>query len=442
MEDPEPSPGMLVTPLSRRRFLRGSLAVGGTAVGSVVTTGATGATATGAAPKVESSCATVTEAGLVVSVVATGPGSARVEAWPSDSPDAVVRSPWRGTNGAGVAKLTLAGAARPGEAWSWRGVVRALSGGPETRGRVHRVPARPAAGTPSAFTFAFGSCILQKHSIPTLQVALAAHPVFFAMIGDLGYQDDPAFHPYAQTYPRYVELFRRILRRRDMSRLLEATPLFGVQDDHDYGQDDAWRATLKTYAAQAYADVIPGARWPEPDYRRWSIGQVDFFLTDNRRYRDPPSPPFANGEYRSVLGTQQRNWLLDGMATSNARLKVVFIPMTMAWYWSAGERDAVLRAIEERVAGTVILCSGDKHAGAFVRHADRVWELLASPLENPAKHRTPMKPGVLYTENGTGEALWDVVALVEVDTASEQTVTLRLMRDNGAELHREVVSLA
>ena len=87
------------------------------------------------------------------------------------------------------------------------------------------MPARPAPGSPSAFTFAFGSCILQKHAIPTLQVALSHHPVFFAMIGDLGYQDDVAFHPYAQTYDRYVELFRRILRRRDMSRLLEATLL-------------------------------------------------------------------------------------------------------------------------------------------------------------------------------------------------------------------------
>jgi hypothetical protein len=94
------------------------------------------------------------------------------------------------------------------------------------------------------------------------------------------------------------------------------------------------------------------------------------------------------------------------------------------------------------VSGTVVFCSGDKHAGAFVRHTDRVWELLACPLENPTKHKTPMKPGVVYTENGTDRALWDVVGLVDVDTASAQTVTLRLLRDTGEELHREVVPLA
>ena len=302
MEDPEPSPGALDTTLSRRRFLRGSLAVGGAAAAVGVASNASTAAAAGTAPKIESSCATLTEDGLVVSVAATAPASARVEAWPTGKPGAGVMSAWRRTNGAGVALITLPGAARPGEAWSWRGMLRGEAGGPDVRGTVHHVPARPAPGTPSAFTFAFGACILQKYAIPTLKVAQAARPVFFAMIGDLGYQDDPTFHPYAQTYPRYVSLFRRILRRRDMVRLLEATPLYGVQDDHDYGQDDAWGATVKDYAAQAYADVIPGARWPEPNYRRWSVGQVDFFLTDNRRYRDPPDPPFENGTYRERPG--------------------------------------------------------------------------------------------------------------------------------------------
>jgi hypothetical protein len=38
--------------------------------------------------------------------------------------------------------------------------------------------------------------------------------------------------------------------------------------------------------------------------------------------------------------------------------------------------------------------------------------------------------------------LWDVVGVIDVDTASAQTVTLRLLRDTGDELHREVISLA
>jgi hypothetical protein len=394
-------------------------------------------------PAPDVACATVDDRGLIASVRATGPARIQVEAWPAGRPQDRVRSGWARTNEAHAAELTLPGVGGRERPWVWRGLVRPASGsGSPLADRLRRLPPRPARSRPSAFTFAFGSCILQRRPIPSLAVARAADPQFFAMLGDLGYQDDVGFHPHGQTYGRYVELFRRILRRPDLARLLDRVPLYAVQDDHDYGQDDAWRETIKEYAARAYADVIPGVRWPEPDYRRWSIGEVDFFLTDNRRYRDPPQPPFENGVYRSVLGSEQRAWLLDGMAASDARVKVVFSPMTMAWYWSKSEREDVLAQISSRVSGTVIVCSGDKHAGAFVRHDTRVWELLASPLQNPVKHRTPPRPGVLWTENGADRALWNVVGVVDVETRGAGSVTLRLLREDGRELHREAVPLA
>ena len=95
MVDPEPSPEPLQTPVSRRRFLRGSLAVGGVAAGSAI---APNARAAGGAPKVESSCATVTAKGLVAAVLTTAPASVRVEAWPTNAPADKVKSAWRGTN--------------------------------------------------------------------------------------------------------------------------------------------------------------------------------------------------------------------------------------------------------------------------------------------------------------------------------------------------------
>ncbi len=436
MSDHNPPPEAGEPSISRRTFLGGSLVLAG---GAVAIAGDQAAAESG--PKAEAACSTVDERGLRVAVLTTAPARVRVEAWPSGAPRDVVRSRWRHTNAADVAKVRLPGTDTPGRAWRWRAIVTAPGGGREVTDRTRRIPRRPAPGEASAFTFAFGSCILQKHAIPALRVALEAEPQFFAMLGDLGYQDDPELHPYAQTYDRYAELFRRILRRRDVARLLAVTPIYAVQDDHDYGQDNAWRDTVKSYAAQAYADVIPGAKWPGANYRRWSIGQVDFFLTDNRRFRDPPNPPYQNGSYRSVLGTEQRTWLMDGLASSTAPLKVVFIPMTMTWYWSKGERTAVLDSIADRVDGTVLFCSGDKHAGAFVRHTERVWELLASPLQNPTKHRTPARPGVVWTENGTGRALWNVVGLVDVDTLTAQTATLRLVREDGEELHREILQL-
>lgn len=308
-------------------------------------------------------------------------------------------------------------------------------------GDVYIIPARPAKGQPSRFSFAFGSSILQGHDVPALQVAKRHAPVFFAMIGNLGFLDDAVAHPDAQDYRGYSKLFRGMLARRQMSSLLHRTPLFAVQDEHDYGHARCWSGTIKPYAAQAFADIVPGAVWPGKDYRSWSIGEVDFFLTDNRRFKDPPNGPFENGAYMSVLGSAQRGWLLSSLAASHALAKVVFIPMSMTWQWSAGEVAEVRTFIQQHVSGPVIFLSGDKRAGAFVRQGD-IWELLAGPLEHPHKQSTPNRPGVVWTENGTGRAKYDVVGVVDVDTTKAAALTLRLMSRDGTELHHEVVPLA
>jgi PhoD-like phosphatase len=364
----------------------------------------------------------------------------RIEAWPKGSPNAVVRSAWKTTGAAHVAKIEIGGVGAPGDAIAWRPQVRGALGH-VVDGAVSSLPGRPPPGRASRFTFAFGCCILQGEPVPALDVARTAQPVFFAMLGDLGYQDNPVFHPNVQDYRGYSKLFRRMLSKRELAALLGRTPLFAVQDDHDYGKDGCWRGTIEPFTARAFEELVPGAAWPGPNYRAWSIGEADFFLTDNRRYKDPPGGPFENGTYMSVLGATQRAWLLSALAASTAPVKIVFIPMTMTWYWSDGEANEVLDFIRSNVGGRVIFLSGDKHAAAFVHHPGDIWEMLAAPLENPQKHLTPARPNVVWTENGTGRALSNVVGLVDVDTLDARTITLRLMREDGQELHREVLPL-
>ena len=48
---------------------------------------------------------------------------------------------------------------------------------------------------------------------------------------------------------------------------------------------------------------------------------------------------------------------------------------------------------------------------------------------------------MIWTENGIGNALSNVVGLVDVDTLVAGVCTLRLVREDGVELHREVVRL-
>ena len=331
------TPKVLARTLTRRRFLaEGSAVAAG--LGSMLASDR----ATGTVADIEFAAATICDDGLLASVRTSAAAEVRLKAWPVADRDAVVKTPWIATNAARVAKLSLPAAGIAGEAWAWRPVVRD-PGEPTLRRHdvIRTIAARPSSGEPSTFTFAFGCCTTGTPGVAFTNI-LRADPQFFAMIGDLGYPDKPSdYHPIEQNYQGYVEAFARILRSPRMSAITASTPFFAVQDDHDYGVDDCDRTTAQAFAGAAFADLIPGGRYPGPNYRAWSVGDADFFLTDNRRWKDPEMGPYTNGRYMSVLGTTQREWLLAQLAASDARVKFVFIPMTMAWFWSRAEAQEI-----------------------------------------------------------------------------------------------------
>jgi PhoD-like phosphatase len=428
--------------LTRRRFLAAGAAAG---VGLPSLFRAGRAYAFSSTPLPVLAATTLDGGGLLAAVRTTGPAEVRLRAWPVGDPSVSQRTRWYPTNDADVAKLSLPSAGTPGRAWAWRAEVRDPMSPllAPARDVIRRIPARPAPGEPSTFTFAFGCCTVRALGKAFRHVR-QARPQFFAMIGDLGYPDRPSeWFPIAQTYHGYLQAFADILQQPQMTPILSSMPFFVVQDDHDYGSDDCDRTTVRPFAGRAFADLMPGGAYPEPNYRSWSVGDADFFLTDNRRWKDPEMGPFQNGRYMSVLGSRQRQWLLRRLAASTAKLKCVFIPMTMAWYWSGAEGKEVRDFISDNVSGTVIFLSGDKHASAFARYTPRIWEFLAAPICNPVKHTTPLRSSAVnWTENGVGTALENAFGLVDVDTLHTDTCTLRLMREDGVEMHREVVALA
>jgi hypothetical protein len=48
---------------------------------------------------------------------------------------------------------------------------------------------------------------------------------------------------------------------------------------------------------------------------------------------------------------------------------------------------------------------------------------------------------VIWTENGTGLALYNAYGLVDVDTLSAGTCSLRLMGEDGVEMHQQTIAL-
>ena len=372
-----------------------------------------------------------------VNVRASAPARVKARLWPTAHPSRVVETPWYATNRSDAARIPVLAASIVGTDWSWQGVVQDRLGlVPPIAGRVRTLSGWPHRGTPSAFTFAFGSCITHLYPAPVLPHAAAADPKFFAIIGDMDYVDVGP----AQNYALWSKWFRAWMSNQYVKPLVRKTPIMGVQDDHDYGLDGCWADTWKVYTAEAYADVIPGAQYPATSYRRWGLGDVDCWLLDCRRYKDPKHRPYENGLWMSTIRSVQRRWLLDGLAASPARIKIIFSPMSFAYYWSKGEQALVTQWIQDHVSGTVVFCTGDRHQTSFVHPARRIWELLACPINNPKKTLAYPVPGLVWVEHPDGIATSNAVGLVEVDTATARpSLTLRAVTDNGATLHAETI---
>ncbi len=135
-----------------------------------------------------------------------------------------------------------------------------------------------------------------------------------------------------------------------------AHPLICMYDDHEIA-NDTWREGAENHdpdtegdfaaraaaARQAWREWIPVREDPvDPArvHRRFRFGDmVELWMLDERRFRDQPpeSGPFSLGSVdpaiddpdRTMLGIDQREWFVDGMASSDAAWKVAGNPVPM-----------------------------------------------------------------------------------------------------------------
>jgi alkaline phosphatase D len=194
---------------------------------------------------------------------------------------------------------------------------------------------------------------------------------------------------------------------RPLGRLALAFVSCQHWDDHEVENDYAGRhpveggdpaAFLRRRAAayRAYWEHVPLRRPPRgatmPMHRRLRFGDlVEINLLDTRQYRDD-QPCDADGRgggrvvvcpervdpRRTILGAEQRRWLLRGLDRSPARWNVLAQQVVMAerdlhpgqgrswwsdaWDGYAADRDRILRFLWERQPANPIVLTGDIHS--------------------------------------------------------------------------------
>jgi alkaline phosphatase D len=234
---------------------------------------------------------------------------------------------------------------------------------------------------PPAFTMAAGSCAYINQGEDDrpgpgygseYQIFEAMHrtnPELMLWLGDNVYFREPDWFTTQGMMHRYTHS-RAI---KEIQPFLGSTHHMAIWDDHDYGPNDSDRGWFLKDSALKVFNLF----WPNPSagipqakgaisYFKWN--DIDFFLLDNRYNR---SPNYRKGDDKTILGEEQKQWLFDALAYSNAPFKIIAMGgqflntansnETYSNYGFNKERQEIIDFIYAQNIKGVIFLSGDRH---------------------------------------------------------------------------------
>ena len=327
---------------------------------------------------------------------------------------------------------------------SFAGVAAAASA-------FQRFQTSPVTGTAGQFDVGFGGCAGYTPENERMWDTIAGHDLrAFLFLGDNVYIDLPempgAFHEY--TYYQRQS-------RPEFRRLVSSIPAYAIWDDHDAAFDDiwmgpyvdrpAWKQPMVNSFRQNWNNPAYGSETNPGTWFKFSIGDVEFFMLDGRTYR---TNPFIDDP--SMLGPEQKAWLLEGLKDSTATFKIIGSPVAWAdgakpnsadtWSGYAAEREQILSFAEKNDVQGVVLLSSDRHrseAWAIERDSGyEFFDLLSGQLTNVHTH--PVEEGALFSYNAT-----DSFGLLSFDTSlADPELTYRIYSIDNKIVNTLVIRLS
>jgi alkaline phosphatase D len=209
------------------------------------------------------------------------------------------------------------------------------------------------------------SCLGGNEPWATLTLAAEQRLDLFLLLGDLVYADG------ASSLEDYRLYYDQALRTEGFRDLCASTSLVATWDDHEVANNWDWSDLADGQfdaALQAFRETLPFVPGGGVSgiWRKLSWGAVlDVFVLDCRAERD-------GGIY---ISAQQQSWLLDGLANSGARFKIIMnsVPITDLaaifgtggasdrWDGYATQRQEVLATIRALEIPGILWVTGDVH---------------------------------------------------------------------------------
>lgn len=314
---------------------------------------------------------------------------------------------------------------------------------------------------PPEFSFAVGSCSYindEPYDRPgtpyggDYRIFESIHqqnPDLMIWLGDNTYLREADWYSNTGIIHRYTHT-RNV---EELQPLLASASHYATWDDHDFGpnnsdytfrnKDLAWRAFQLFWGNPTYG--VNGQRGVTTTFE-W--GDAQFFLLDNRYFRDPNDRKSGT---RTIMGEEQLQWFLDALVSSTAKIKFVCIggqvlntAAQAETYANIApeEREHILNTIASEGVENVIFLTGDRHHSEYSEYEKfgvKIYELTTSPL-TAGSHNHPEEPNTLR-EKGSyfGQRNFAMVSISGERT--NRTVHLKLRDTDGKLLWEEDIPM-
>lgn len=200
---------------------------------------------------------------------------------------------------------------------------------------------------------------------------------------------------YRYSHARSIAEQRKILAMR---------PNYSSWDDHDYGPNDANSSfEFKDFSRELFMNWWANPSYGENGegvYTKFSYSDCDFFLLDNRWFRDanglPDSIMGKPNTEKKHFGDQQLKWLRNSLMNSSATFKFIVsggqllnkVNRFECLTHFPAEYDQVIALVNDLKIPGIVLLSGDRHHTELLKTSTPtiypLYEFTCSPLSSYA----------------------------------------------------------
>jgi len=202
----------------------------------------------------------------------------------------------------------------------------------------------------------------------------------------------------------------------EKQQLFATVPHYAIVDDHDFGPNDSDGSFWNKDTAIEVFNLF----WPNPKHvsglksatYQFSYNDAEFFLLDNRYYRDPNN--LKSKDPKTVLGKKQLDWLKNALVFSKARFKFIVMGgqfLNTARYFETysnngfdKERLEIIDFIYKEGLKNVIFLTGDRHMTEISllnngKNFPKIWDVTVSPFTSGPNTHAENEPNRLRIPN-------------------------------------------